>query len=302
MFDLLVRLVGRLLTPVVLVVSGAYLVIYLYRWEWNRALISGLFFLAAEVAYVGASLRREIRSLAARAAAAEEQAERRLHARLGETAAHPARPFGWLRDSVTRGTGVFVPVLLGAGMILSALAFAVERIAGALARNAVDPITVHHLVGLEPLDRGLLSPRPEGGRPRQRPVTSPVARAGRLVGAALLAVAGAGAIDLLADATQSRPAPIDPDTSTTIDLQVEQRRARSALAAAEALAVACQGTLRGGTEVTHIAAQDDDRVEIVVEPGLSELRRRRLFGCLEDATVDLVQAHVIAWHDARRQG
>jgi hypothetical protein len=30
-------------------------------------------------------------------------------------------------------------------------------------------------------------------------------------------------------------------------------------------------------------------------PALSELRRRRLFGCLQDATLDLVQAHVVRW-------
>ena len=34
-------------------ISGTYLVVYLYRWEWNRAVISGVFFLAAEIAYVG---------------------------------------------------------------------------------------------------------------------------------------------------------------------------------------------------------------------------------------------------------
>ena len=28
--------------------SGAFMLLYLYRWEWNRALICGLFFVASE--------------------------------------------------------------------------------------------------------------------------------------------------------------------------------------------------------------------------------------------------------------
>lgn len=50
------RLAVRTLTAVVLLVSGVYVMVYLYRWEWNRALISGIFFLAAEVGVVTALL------------------------------------------------------------------------------------------------------------------------------------------------------------------------------------------------------------------------------------------------------
>ena len=31
-------------------VLGAYVFVYLYRWEWNRALFAGVLFVAAEVA------------------------------------------------------------------------------------------------------------------------------------------------------------------------------------------------------------------------------------------------------------
>ncbi len=34
----------------VLAITGAYTLIYLFRWEWNRAIITGIFFLAAELA------------------------------------------------------------------------------------------------------------------------------------------------------------------------------------------------------------------------------------------------------------
>ena len=46
------RVLGRVLVVVVLVASGAYFLVYLYRWQWNRALVSGLFFVAAEIAVV----------------------------------------------------------------------------------------------------------------------------------------------------------------------------------------------------------------------------------------------------------
>ena len=54
---------GRLLSAVVLVASGSYVFIYLVRWEWNRALIAGLFFLAAELALIADVVLARIRGL-----------------------------------------------------------------------------------------------------------------------------------------------------------------------------------------------------------------------------------------------
>ena len=54
----LLSMAVRLLGLAVLVTSGTYLLVYLYRWEWNRALISGLFFVAAEVALATGTLMR----------------------------------------------------------------------------------------------------------------------------------------------------------------------------------------------------------------------------------------------------
>ena len=51
----------RLLAGIVLVLSGAYMMIYLYRWEWNRAIISGVFFVAAEVALATSMILRRLR-------------------------------------------------------------------------------------------------------------------------------------------------------------------------------------------------------------------------------------------------
>jgi hypothetical protein len=291
--------VSRLLTLVVLAVSGFYLLVYLYRWEWNRAFISGLFFLAAEVAFVGSSIRGDIRSLATRVDAFEDERERRLHAELGAVNARPARSFAWLRETTAQGPAVFVPVLLGAGVILSAAAFVVERLAGIVAHATLDRDTAGRLVELEPLPHGLMDPRPTeriAGPQRRRSLAS---TASRVVALTMAAVLSFGAIDLLADATQTRAESAAAGGITRVDVSIDQRRgARPAVDAAKALVIACRGTLPARAEVVRVVASADDNVEIEVTPRLSQARRRRFFGCLEDATLDLVRARVIAWSDA----
>lgn len=300
----LIRQLPRLFTLVVLVGAGTYVFVYLYRWQWNRALISGLFFLAAEIAWVGATVVRELRALGARAAAATEvPAERRLHARLGTAAARPARPFAWLRPSAQSGLGVFVPVLLGAGVILSALAFVVERLAGAVAHGTADRTTARGLAELEPAPHGLLGPPHD--RSPGAPATPPVGRvgalAGRIVLVGLLALTVGAAVDLLADVTQSRPSPAPAGSAIVVELTIDQRREQPVVDRAEALVAACEPTVGSRPEVTGVWAVDDDRVRIEIEPAASELQRRRFFGCLEDATLSSVSADVTGWATVTRE-
>jgi hypothetical protein len=44
--------------------SAAYVFVYLYRWEWHRALMAGVLFVAAEVALVGAAIFDRLRGQA----------------------------------------------------------------------------------------------------------------------------------------------------------------------------------------------------------------------------------------------
>jgi hypothetical protein len=256
-----------------------------------------LFFLAAEVAYVGSSLRGELRGLQARIDALEAPSERHRPTPPRVTPARPARPFTWLRETASGQTNVFVPVLLGAGVILSALAFVLERVAALVARSPADHTTARRLVALETPPGGLLGPLPESRPPAGvRTPRRTRRRAVRVLAVVVVALSLGAAIDLVADATQSRPSgPRVPGTSTVVELDIEQRRARPAIAAAEALAVACHGTLRAGSEFTNIVTLRGDHVQLTVTPALSDLQRRRLFGCLQDATLDLVQAHVVRW-------
>jgi hypothetical protein len=278
------KLVGRLLNVVVLLVSGGYTLVYLYRWEWNRTLIAAMFFIAAEIALTTTLLLDAMRRRA--------QDDRAAWAMVISTAnsARSPRSFEWLQDQ--QRLGVFVPVLLGTGVLLSALAYVVERVAGAFAGHAVDRRTA----GLIDLDL------PLGGRGSvEDATTKPGARRVRVLGwtvatavVGLLAVAG---VDLLADATQSRLAKRESVSGTTlIELDVRQnRQSRPIVDLAEAAWVACRSTGPPGAELVRAQDLGERRVELEVHPALTELRRRRVFGCLQDATIDRVRIDVVGW-------
>ncbi len=132
------RRLGAALGLVVLCSSGFYVFVYLYRWEWNRALFAAALFIATEVALIGAVV---VQRLAAMASLLDQLRHRPVDplvlARLQETTPPRRDHFAWMaprRDDL----GVFVPVLMGAGVVLSAVAWAVERLAGATARPALE--------------------------------------------------------------------------------------------------------------------------------------------------------------------
>ena len=136
------RRLGLLGTLVTMGGAGWYVFVYLYRWEWNRALISGVIFLAAEIGLmstlvIGRLARIERRldegGVATTPSGPSSRALRRVEpdpavlARLRESAPPPREPFAWLTKR-PQEVSVFVPVLLGAGAVLSGLAWVVERL------------------------------------------------------------------------------------------------------------------------------------------------------------------------------
>jgi hypothetical protein len=124
--------IAKLFGFIVLAASGMYVFVYLYRWEWNRALISAAFFLAAELALFASAILDRLRRLDAKIDDAVHRKEvARSHL---QATAPPARDhFAWLSPSKSGELNVFVPVLLGAGVVLSALAWLVERLSRATA-------------------------------------------------------------------------------------------------------------------------------------------------------------------------
>ncbi|HLT69713.1 MAG TPA: hypothetical protein VKZ72_06080 [Acidimicrobiales bacterium] len=151
------RLLRNLLGAVTLAASGTYTFVYLYRWEWNRAIMSAAIFVAAEVAVVGWLLAQRLKHVSDRLDALDGDPRRasgpgvRL-ARIRESAPPPRRNFAWLADPGRMN--VFVPVLMGAGVLLSGVAWIVERVA----RSTVTPVAERGLAAQ--LD-GLALP-PEG--------------------------------------------------------------------------------------------------------------------------------------------
>jgi hypothetical protein len=156
------RRIGVLVALVVMGASGWYVFVYLYRWEWNRALVSGIIFLAAEIGLLGAALfdrlsklDRKIDDLDSR----RSEPDPRVLRRIQESAPEPANPFAWMGRPESQAN-VFVPVLMGAGAVLSALAWAVDRIARATATPAMEKGLARSLSSLQPLPGGLLGEAP----------------------------------------------------------------------------------------------------------------------------------------------
>lgn len=125
--------IAGLLGAAVLLATGLYFFVYLWRWEWNRALIAGILFVATEVAVAAVTVLNRL-----------QRVEDRLHtpdpavlARIRESAPPPRDHFEWLSPKSGR-MGVFVPVLIGMGVVASGLAWLVERLAHATARPALE--------------------------------------------------------------------------------------------------------------------------------------------------------------------
>ncbi len=148
------RTLGTIAAVVTLLAAGAYFFVYLYRWEWNRAQVSAAIFIAAEIGVVAMLLTDRMRRIERRLdRLGGEGADRRLHI-LRSTQPAPRVTFAWLTR--TDRTSVFIPVLLGAGAVLSALAWVVERFARATAGRGAERGLANRLGALEPPTGGLL--------------------------------------------------------------------------------------------------------------------------------------------------
>jgi hypothetical protein len=285
------RTVGLVLATVILVVSGAYVIIDLARWEWNRAIVSGLVFIAALVLVVAMLLTRQLRRLEARvdALADQQRGGGVVHGALHDanTAAAASRRFRWLETPPDR-LGVFVPVLLGAGVILSLVAYAIERVAGAVASVTVDRVTVRALEAELPLGPGLVDP--DSLRPSGEPAHHPVLLT--LV-AVVSVLASVVAVEGLRQLTQTRPDEITSLGTTTIVIGIEQRRTEDPeVVIASALWGSCRSRLPGGITVLSVEPSGPGEATIAIDRALGRTGRTRIVGCLEDHTMDLVRADV----------
>jgi hypothetical protein len=259
--------------------------------------VAGLFFVAAEVAMVGTSLLRRLRALEAKldAAAARPPAPAVVE-RIHESAPPLPDRFAWLRDQAS-STNVFVPVLLGAGVVLSLLAHAVERLASATATPALERRLASRLQPLALAPGGLLAPAqpldppPPAGTSGQRWAN----RAFSALAVVLLLFGTTQLIDIVADATQTRHDAVPDGRSVELTFTVDTKgRVPDLEEVAEALWVACRGVLNRSVQSDEPAEVSPHTFRVVVTPAIGEHARRRLEGCFEDATLDRTSGRVVS--------
>lgn len=280
---------------VAMAASGVYLFVYLYRWEWHRAMIAGLLFLIAEIALVAATVLDRLRSierkLGARStdtsdaqAGGGASAGDEILARLKETAPEPKVDFEWL--SRQRGEmSVFVPVLLGAGVVLSGVAWVVERVARVTARPALERGLSLQLAPFS-MPAGTLWGASTAASTRRRSVIPHLAA---VAVAVLFTTVG---VDQLADLTQDRPDPVRPDHQSSVVIAASSRPERSVLEATQAIWGACTTQLGTGFQALSMAELGGGAVEVVVRPQIGHYAQRRLRGCVADASSDRIGAQV----------
>ena len=275
-----------------LAAAGVYLFVYLYRWEWHRAILAATFVVIAQVTLLGAIVLDRLRSLERRidelAATTKDEHDRITH-RVQAAGGEPRSPFAWLEPD---RMGVFVPVLLGAGVVLSLAAWAVERVARVSAGVAVERSLTRDLLPLAipsgTLLTGWEAPAPVAeadGRRRRRAL---------VVAASVAAIiAVALAVDAVGDATQNRPDQIKAGSAATMTLQIATLRSGlSDERAAANLWGACSQQLGSRYELSSLTSLGAGRVLLTVTPGIGPNAERRFRGCVQDATTDLVQARI----------
>lgn len=287
-------------------VCGAYTIIYLVRWEWNRAIIAALFFVAVELVFIAMVVVDRLRAVEARLHDLAGPSSRRtpddlvVRDAIAGAAPAPRDHFGWLRDQVGRAN-VFLPVLLGAGVLASALAWVVEHVA----RATLSPVRERRLADslgvLRPPVGGFLDATPPAPVV-SHPIRRTVAALGGLALAAGAAVGTAGAIDFVADRTQTRPDARATGGHTHIELQLygavvthDPERAFGHL-----------WSLCTGPDVFRLRQLPAPAVEhgpagrfqVEVPAHVGEHAMARLRGCLNDTTLDRVRSRVVRMETA----
>ncbi|MGW0830079.1 hypothetical protein [Streptomyces prunicolor] len=284
--------------------AGTYLVVYLYRWQWQRAILCGILLLVVEVMLLGIVLLARLTRIEERVkesdARQRELTERQedvlVRLRQGSVEREGAR-FRWLEETTDR-TYVFVPVLMVTGVLLSGLAWVVQRIAAATGRPAERRLAGRLAVLAAPEQPGVVGeledPPALGRRAKRR--TARVAVVG-VVGAALLAALVVG----LADLTQTREQSASGSEATSVLVQVDVRGAdmtaeRQALAAQQVWE-RCRDSTSVPLNHATLGSLGDGMFAGVVRPALAEHDRMRLRGCLEDAALDRAHLTVMGMGD-----
>jgi hypothetical protein len=284
--------------------AGTYLVVYLYRWQWQRAILCGILLLVVEVMLLGIVLLARLTRIEERVKESDAR-QRELTARQEDVLARLRQTpteregarFRWLEDTADR-TYVFVPVLMVTGVLLSGLAWVVQRIAAATGRPAERRLAGRLAVLAAPEQPGTvgeLEDRPALGRRSKGRVARTAVVS--VVGAALLTALVVG----LADLTETREQSASDSEATSVLVQVDVRGAdmtaeRQALAAQQVWE-RCRDSTSVPLNHATLGSLGDGMFAGVVRPALAEHDRMRLRGCLEDAALDRAHLTVMGMGD-----
>jgi hypothetical protein len=118
----------------------------------------------------------------------------------------------------------------------------------------------------------------------------------RLLLVVALVVVGVASVDGLGDLTQSRADRVVPGSRSELVVAVRDKGYRPGSdQGARNLVAACAGT-GGHNQVDggSIELVGDGTVRFSVEPALGTHNRRKMVGCLEDATIDRLRGDVVS--------
>jgi hypothetical protein len=272
MITRLVPVLARLVLLIVLVGSALYVAVSMYRWEWQRATFAAIVCLGTLMIVLVLVLLRRLDRLEQRV----EQTAGAAEAGAGGPATVPTRPgkdFTWLAP--VDSTFVFVPLLLGFGVVVSLAAVALERMVGFLVGAAA---------------------RTTPNSPRSRPArgrTALLAAGGFVVTLVLAGLLAPTVADLVYD-------PEPPQAGyRTIDVDVRGRRVLiDPETATASLAVYCRVQTSAPIEIIDVSkTRLPNRVRITVQPRLDSEAQQRYEGCLGDLLMDRHLTRVVAVQD-----
>jgi hypothetical protein len=119
-----VKVIAWLAAIAALIAAAIYMVVSLNRWEWNRALFFGLIVVIAEV---GLATGLVLRKLAQRQITSRHDLD--VQGVLRDSRPPTADRFAWMKETTRGQLNVFITFLVGGGVILSAGAWVLDRIA-----------------------------------------------------------------------------------------------------------------------------------------------------------------------------
>lgn len=261
--------VGRIALLTVLVLAAGNALLSLYRWEWQRALIAAVFFVAALVVLATLLVLRRLSGLEARLAELAAGAEP-----AGPPAGVPGaprgaeEPFAWLRPP-PGSTAVFLPILLGFGALLSLLALLVER-----------------LVAFTLGGTAAAAPRPRLSR---------CARAWIALGTALACLALVLILPEVADDLITRDESTRPGQRTYVLAVHARRDVVDPVGSATSLLTYCRVRVNEPSfQIRSVTLLPEGTVRAVVSPLLGPFKARNFEGCLGDLVLDRRQVDVLS--------